>query len=182
MTNQSESIDSNDLDFDSKCPLCFCELEEQPDGITQGVSNVLITGCCKKRLHSLCWDRSPKIKSWSEDNAFEKIRTKLQPDQIYKAKKCPFCRTLSDVQKVESKSMNSNSNNDMTDIPIVIELTSTTSSTPLSSNQSDVANRLIQMILGQMTESSSITETSGRDSQSNRPRYRIHPYSNRERY
>lgn len=185
MANQIE-------DLDSKCPLCFSELEEQPDGITEGISNVIITGCCKKRLHSLCWDKSPKIKTWTEDNAFEKIRNKLQPDHLYKAKKCPFCRNLSDVQKIEPKSSNISSNLDLNDAPLIIELTSTTSALPitrLSQNDSEVANQLINMVLGQIAGSSSEEDPFYRDSvapyssssQSTRARHRIHPYSNRER-
>jgi hypothetical protein len=186
MANQFE-------DVDSKCPLCFCELEEQPDGITEGIPNIIITGCCHKRLHSLCWDKSPKVKTWTEDNAFEKIRHKLLPDQLYKAKKCPFCRTLSDVQKIESKSRNSSSNLDLTDAPLIIGLTSTTSALPmpmthLSQSESEVANQLINMVLGQITGSSSEEDSFNRESiasypsQSTRARHRIHPYSNRERY
>lgn len=187
MTNQSESIDSS-------CPVCFCDLEDQPDGITEGVSNIVITGCCKKRLHSMCWDRSPKIKTWTEDKAFEKIREKLQPDQFYKARKCPFCRSLSDIRRVESKSTNDESDIDFSDMPpLIIELTSPGSGVPTAigyQNQSEFSNQLLNLVLGQIGGTSSLQNNSEtnqspnniRESHQNRARHRIHPYSNRERH
>lgn len=182
-------------DFETKCPLCFCDLDEQPDGITEGPPNLFITGCCKKKLHGLCWQKSPKVKTWTEDNAFDKIRNKLQPDQFYKANKCPFCRKLSDIVKIEPKNNNVTFSSDSVDLPpLMIELTATPSIGPISALSSvsqlenAMTNQLLNAVLGfnqmnQAARESSVSNTVPTNSQSlNRARYRIHPYSNRERY
>ena len=99
------------MDDENICPICFQSLNEQPDGISQGSPNLITVGCCKKRFHSYCWEKSEKVFGTTDYKQFESIKQNLVQGCEYEARRCPLCRTLSDVLLIRSNSSSKSGSN-----------------------------------------------------------------------
>lgn len=95
-------------DDENNCPICFQSLNEQPDGISEGNPNLIMVGCCNKRFHSFCWEKSEKVFGTTDYKQFESLKNKLIQGCEYEARRCPLCRSLSDVLMIRSNQSKTN--------------------------------------------------------------------------
>ena len=188
-------------DDNDNCPICFRNLKEQPDGISQGEASYIHMGCCQKRLHAMCWDRCDKIRTWTEDKTFDSVRHLLQPDTFYEARKCPFCRKICDFRtSTPNRNMNSGFNQGQrhytihnhhgnegstTSIGLVID-TSEDPTMGLELPADLFVQQLLEGTLGDLFNfnvqpSSTASVSPHRAHSHHRPRHIIHPYTNEQR-